>query len=901
MRYNHGMNNLLKAADSVNRKRCDALFESFCETFLPPDDMEFSVNIRRAALKHSMEIFCRLGWYEAVFRFVHPVLLKKEKYNIAELGATLDNVTVAPDYTLRALCSDFYRQVIVDKYEFSDRTNEISPEFFTADLFDPDFELPQNFNGYSRPAMESALLLLCDTVFGMSLDLETATTGDIDALAKIIESATRRKYEKQAEDARSRRREQEEEEKIYGKSLIGKAVAEEITDDLVKEALPGSLLLIFSLCEIYHRDDLCFYILSRYVLPYFDKYEWTPADKRTDPFALILTLYADYFHSLLLHYESPLYYFTFTKSEAELYGFVNAEPKAEHIKYAENALDTMKLWASVLHKSAGVLKNFLREDLFSFHIAAAAFLLSIAEDNETAADLLINHFSDSESHDSYRHLLITALIRIILKSDDLVTVNTLYGYFTSDEAVYERRRRDMQAHLREIICFFADAKEYIRENEQIEILTKKTLYDFLYTDDRVDGIAKRLTVCYNTDTLPDRKLSADLANALIGFKEQFGLNLGRFADRNDKKEVELTYDTPFQYIYGGLSEKLRLKAQNLYDRMDVFKGFRLLAATENFRRGSDLMITNKIIELRRATILKSARDLAAIRSSNLPDDIISKIIIKETEKLAAALRPDGYDRFVTEKLVRESHDSFCRRFYPDENRNLLGALPTGLANELWGYLVTSEMIFRYLDEQNDPTLDYTPALISLTKALEFVLFAAYNKLSITDTADVDPSILSRNFQSANGGYEKLPHLELGNLIYMLKDGKQIFLDKANTSVYYPQNGTYSASHFKKWNNGVFSTAELARFSALDILVSDYPDKTLPCTVHFSAAEGEDDRNRAVLAKALEYIKDNYRNPAAHKDRMERSTVTTCRELMLSSEQMLWILLAIIDFSKPDIA
>ena len=125
MRYNHGMNNLLKAADSVNRKRCDALVESFCESFFNEKDKESSTNKRRDALNRAMEIFCRLGWHEAVFRFVHPIFLNRKDYNLAELAKTLDSVGISPDYTLRNLCSDYYRQVIFDEYEFLKARDEI--------------------------------------------------------------------------------------------------------------------------------------------------------------------------------------------------------------------------------------------------------------------------------------------------------------------------------------------------------------------------------------------------------------------------------------------------------------------------------------------------------------------------------------------------------------------------------------------------------------------------------------------------------------------------------------------------------------------------------------------------------------------------------------------------------
>ncbi len=897
MRYYSTMYDLLKATEHLNERRPEALFEAYCESFFNPDDRELSFNMRRAAFKQACDDLCRIGWYDAVLRFIHPVFMRRDDYDPTELGRLLDLVQLTDRYTLRNLCSDYYIEYSVCEATRYGKDADDAP---SGDLFDKDNLLPET--NYRGDTIEPSVKTVFSKLLGLDLDIDKLTKEDIDLIASKLRELSLAEYERETEEKLQRRAEQEENEEQYGKSIIGKEVILPLSDDRRDEKLPGGFCPLFSYLERSGQDELCYYILSEYVLPYLTKYGWNDADKRSGYFAIMLRSYAVFIQSLFLHFNAPLYYANTARSEEQLYKNVTEEPKAEFVAYAANIKVALSLWATLLHQSADILIPFIGDSMFSFHIAACSYLLCLAGESNKSIDLLINHYSDIKSLHTCLHFSLIALIRNILSCDDLAAVNTLYGFFCSSEAIYERERRLMRAHLQSIITFMNDVRAYIKENDQIDVVTNKSIYDFLYSDDRVSGITDRLTDCYENDRVPDLALSQELSNALIGFKGDFGIDLGRFADRNDPIERLHTGDTPLQYIYGGLSDSLRLTADRLYKQTDIFSLFRRLLSIENFRRGCDVLIQNRLIELRRTAIVTKARDLALVRASALPDDVITGTIIAETEKLAALLRPDGYDRIITERLVRESQEKFCSRFYSDRSKNLLGVLSVEDRNELWGYLVTSEMIFRYLDEQNDETLDYTPALISLTKALEFVLFAAYKKLCVSDTAEVEPQILSRNFaQNNSGGYEKLSRLELGNLIYLLKDGKHIFLDKAAATVKYPANGLYPTSHFKKWNCGVFDMAMLSRFAELDITVSDHPDKTLPFTVHFSAGENAEDQNRATLVKALEYIKDNYRNPAAHKDRMGRSAVTACRELMLSSEQLLWILLAIIDFSKPDIA
>lgn len=846
------------------------------------------------AFAQTCKKLCDHGFYDAVLKFMHSVFMYRSEYDIAAIGEKLCEIDIRDGYTLADLCSDYYIEVLSQHFAIIDGDEETEKRTRALRLYDPEEELPVYRNCFSAQHYEIAFELISEKVWGVKATCDDVTKATIDGIVSAARSVTTEKHKALSGFQAKLRAETIELEKKHGSpSLVGKPVVSSLTVEYRDSILPGALLLPFILCEKYNMSEECFYMLDEYILPYLCSLSWNESDKETQTFALILHGYLPHFEFLINRMDSPLYYANHLNLTAsKLFGRISDPAPKEFVSYCTAHKSTFAMGAALLHKSEKALLKVSGSELYGRQIISLAYLLDIAGESDKATDILIRHYKDLHDSKDNRHLAVTVLIRCILSTESLAAANTLYGYFTSEEALYERDRRNMVELIAENIDLLKAAKEYIRENDQQDTLTDKSIYELLYSDDRIDGVAEALLRCEMEDCVPDRSITGKLNLILEAFSLSKGINLGKLGyDRHD------TFD---QYISGGLSEPIRLKAADIYKRNEQFASFRVVESIENFRRSADLTVQNHIVTLQRTAILEHLAKIDELRQQSNDDEFMSETIIRLTESLAEMLRPEGYDRIKTERLVRQSHTDFCNRFYSDiDGYSILDNLPHEIRNEIFNYFVTSEMIFRYLDDQGDESLDFTPALISLTKALEYVLFCAYEKLDISDTEDVDNSILGHNFErTANGVYHKLPHLELGNLIYLLKDGKQIYLDKQNSSVYYPTDKLYAASHFKKWNNGIFNIGALKRFAPLDITVSDYPDKDRAYTVHFvTAGPDADDINRATLAKALEYIKETYRNPAAHKDRMPKSTVAACRELMLSSEQLLWILLSITDLSE----
>lgn len=862
-------------------------------SILAEEDREDQYIRQLTAFAQTCKKLCDHGFYDSILKFMHSVFMYRGEYDIAAIGEKLRKIKIDDDYALSDLCSDYYIEVLSEHFAIIDGDEETEKHIRALNLYNPEEELPVFRNCFGASHYDIAFRLICEKVWGVTASHDNVTKETIDSIASAARVVTTERHKVLSAHQAKLRAEAEEREKKYGRpSLIGKPVVSSLTTEYLDSMLPGALLLPFVICEKDNKSEECFYMLDEYILPYLCSLSWNERDKNTHTFALILRGLLPHFQFLINRMDSPLYYANHMNlTSSKLFSRVIDPAPKEFSSYCKAHKKTFAMWAALLHKSEKALLKVSNRELYSEQIINLAYLLDVAGETEKATDILIRHYKDLHDLKDSRHLAVTVLIKCILSTKSLATANTLYGYFTSEEALFERDRRNMVDLINENIDLLRTAKNYIRENDQQDTITDKSVYELLYSDDRIDSVEEALVLCAKEDRLPDRSVTGKLNLILEAFSLSQGINLGKLGYNR--------YDAFDQYISGGLSEPIRLNAIDIYNRNKQFISFRVIIALENFRQSADLTVQNHIVALQRTAILEHLAKIDELRQQSDADSI-SDTIIRLTESLADMLRPEGYDRIKTERLVRQSHNDFCNRFYSDiEGYSILDNLPHEIRNEIFNFFVTSEMIFRYLDDQGDESLDFTPALISLTKALEYVLFCAYEKLDISDTEDVDSSILGHNFErGANGVYLKLPHLELGNLIYLLKDGKQIYLDKPNASVRYPADRLYATSHFKKWNNDVFNIGALKRFAPLDITVSDYPDKDRAYTVHFvTSGPDADDINRATLAKALEYIKETYRNPAAHKDRMPKSTVAACRELMLSSEQLLWILLSITDLSE----
>ena len=213
-------------------------------------------------------------------------------------------------------------------------------------------------------------------------------------------------------------------------------------------------------------------------------------------------------------------------------------------------------------------------------------------------------------------------------------------------------------------------------------------------------------------------------------------------------------------------------------------------------------------------------------------------------------------------------------------------------DKIENFLVTSELVFNTLSIREDKNeLDFSPAIISLTKAMELIMNWAFAQMEF-ERSDIDEAS-ARHYFNDNG--DKKESITLGPCINLLKDSSKIIVKDSGLewgSKFKSGRGTIE-SRFEKINKNssgknVYHFDRLNKFKGLKIKINYKKGKDIDETEVCFTEDSE--QNRLIFIKGLEYIKDNYRNKVAHKDGILIDAAAECRELMIQTQNLLWILM-----------
>ena len=250
-----------------------------------------------------------------------------------------------------------------------------------------------------------------------------------------------------------------------------------------------------------------------------------------------------------------------------------------------------------------------------------------------------------------------------------------------------------------------------------------------------------------------------------------------------------------------------------------------------------------------------------------------------------------------ERHIDVMEQTFRAKYCPNyQGRSLLSKLPKKLEQEIRNYLVTGEIVYRLLSSREDAdSLDFSAALIPLTKAVEQILNLIYRSMNVWPFPGLDSKVKQSYFNYSN---EKKASIEFGPGILLFKDSKYIDVKYGSNSYWLQPHEPYQESHFKRWDgNRVVDIAALRNLGAgrnkMSLRVDGWDRiSRQPCTVNIFFTQ-DDNENRMLLAQGLDYIRVHHRNIVAHKDPVARTMVEECRDILLMTEDILWILLYIL--------
>ncbi|MBQ7133811.1 MAG: hypothetical protein IJO20_04880 [Ruminococcus sp.] len=240
----------------------------------------------------------------------------------------------------------------------------------------------------------------------------------------------------------------------------------------------------------------------------------------------------------------------------------------------------------------------------------------------------------------------------------------------------------------------------------------------------------------------------------------------------------------------------------------------------------------------------------------------------------------------------------------DPNDNLLANIKTEL--------ITSEILFNTLVNYKSwfvYNFDYSPALLPLTKSLEMILGEIIKDI-VKENSDANKYIsnnlanyylLDRNNnyvvnndykvilqKQSNNDNNFLSDFALGALIRFLEPENRAYLNPGQKTVQ-AHRGANILNHFADWKIGeFFDDRLLSDLKGLELKVGHGSNSFMvPIDTSVNASPKN---NRRILCAALHYIRANYRNKVAHSSFVQRTQYEECKELMMESEKMIWILL-----------
>lgn len=324
-------------------------------------------------------------------------------------------------------------------------------------------------------------------------------------------------------------------------------------------------------------------------------------------------------------------------------------------------------------------------------------------------------------------------------------------------------------------------------------------------------------------------------------------------------------------------------ANNMYCYIETL--YNHYATHENVQRAFPVTVMCALTDIRNKLLfneflkLKKSNDKIKemAEKEGLSDEEVIKMI-EDTDVykniLKIAKRSFMPPRNILENRVFKKRNSFFKKIGITNPEPYGSRMTEADSNMILDYLAEHESVLNFLekcekDPDNKKVIDFAPALIEITKALEYVLDIIYQKLNLNIT-DVASNDRKSYFKHGN----RKSHIEIGPFAHLL-------LNTTNQSN--PSNQTLTL--FDAWGGAnVLNISKLKGLCSIDIA-------TRNGTKHFSRTN--DNHNKKLLGDAIMYVGTNYRNKAAHKDLVPKVLYEDAKKLLMSTECLLWIIMYIL--------
>lgn len=887
------MDNFTRAFKEYLKIKDPNQYELLYRNFLSGEGNETAQRLNWNLFKNVCQELVRIGYYSSIVTFMYGVFMHADKYNMKLFKEKLSEVKITDNLNLARLCSDFY--LYVEKsYEWKEASAEISEEL---DLFEDEAWNYFNAHSYSPGNITELLpVFLMKTLYDKDIEIKVLDRECIDDVVKQVLKKQQDKIDTENAWILEHNKEMEEEEKQLNNKLhLPRAARNTVTEFDKKLIIPGTLLNIFKAAELSNKEDVCYYIQAEYVWKVFSIVPWERKRKIEVPFmGVLVEEYSEFIFGLelgrnqQLHLSNTNYSYTDQQFFKEMIGNGDGcllEPgKNKYSQYDNIGIHMFR----TLSRGKNAIKAEMKGYLYSFLMAFTPYILYCTGRVEEAAEFLVRYFDEINEDDKQRLYVQLILVRCILETKRIEEANTLYGYYNYE---MDRQKRDKNRNtefISEIIDYVYEVKEYIRQRNEYTFDSNESWFDILFGDGRIDTALSYIEKYPERGIIPPVDLFKQLMTYVEAFSYYSGIRLGLLG---------IPKQDNYDKLPDVLSQALIDRGQGYSSKYDEYLAFYQSLNQVDLRKNVNIFLQQRISKLLDNTINDSLLKIKELKETlsenkNLENEVdesilnnLENISYELTEKLTVSY----LGREEIEFHIRDMQQNFIDTYRLDAADNLMLRLPLAMQADVNNYLVTSEIVYRVLAKRKDrDSLDFSPALIPLTKAMELVFNYIFNRMNIYMYSGMDTETKNSYFKGSN----RKASIEFGPGVYLFTDSKYINVNKNNHEITFTEKNAYSSSsRFELWGgNEAVNIPELKKFSGLKIRINRW-DKSINRYEEETATFNNDDKyNRLLYAKGLEYIKNNYRNIVAHKEGVSLQKVEECRELLLQTEHMLWILL-----------
>lgn len=810
-------------------------------------------------LANEFRRFCQtlvdLRCYEPILAFTARVINECAACDMKGLRQVLSEIRVRQDYFLADLCQDFYRD-LHRNYRTEKAWRYLHALHPQKDLFDGISE-SERIHPWSEPLKRGTLIeTISSRVFQRPMEIGTFQKADIDFLAETVRRKEKEKYRLLRAEIEQHNREVDACREIEKAPVLEYRVLPEFDWLECDRELPGMLMPFLKGAEFTSRPDIFYHMLERYLLPCAALIPWEQdPDLKLGIMARIVSACAERQYFMMV---SQFPFLNDSDSGINwkdsimdtLYReALGAEVEKGEYRYCSDEFITFcrehrmlgRYWADIMGNGGSVLRGAMDPHYYSYYMLLAPLMLCFAGDEELAVQFLLRHYNDIGPNERRNPLAQILLVRCIRACRRPEPASILYGEFNYELDRIEREKFTVIDKMTKMVRFLLDAKEYIRRADAHTLKSMESWYDILYADGKIDAFTTRVEEMLRRGKIPSEPDCRMLHDYVAAFSYKSGVHLG---------QLGLPRYDGYDILGGALSATLVKQGQGYQDWFQEIRLYYSSVRQAENRKDANICLQRHIVSLQRNVVEESQRRIAA-RKKKLPQQMTTEAgeqflreIERDADNLVSMLRGYSLGRLEMEQQIEQSHVAFVSRF-ASPNQDLFLKLPAQLRTDVRKYLITSTMILRTMMARDDADLDYSCAVISMTKALELIM----------DHINV----------------------EVGASASTLND--RINLLRRNSAA-------------RRQVQNIVDFSRLSALCSIDVhvLVNNGRRGTTEAVVHFGTDVGD---NQDRLAAALHDIRSRYRNMVAHKDIVSRETAMECYERLLGSGNLFWILLFIL--------